>query len=148
MNLYLDASVVVALLTKDVFTSRAESYIRANAPILFVSDFAAAEFASVIARRLRVREITEPIARVVFVEFDAWVIRSTEHADTTTADVIAAAGARRRLDLPLRTADAVNIAIARRIGATLMTFDEKMAASAKALGVGVAVAYTHWRYWR
>jgi len=140
VNLYLDASVVVALLTKDAFTSRAESYIRANAPVLVVSDFAAAEFASVIARRLRVREITEPIARVVFVEFDAWVIRSTEHADTTTADVIAAAGALRRLDLPLRTADAVNIAIARRIGATLMTFDEKMAASAKALGVVVAAA--------
>jgi predicted nucleic acid-binding protein len=140
VNLYLDASVVVALLTKDVFTSRAESYIRANAPILVVSDFAAAEFASVIARRLRLREITEPIARVVFAELDAWVIRSTEHADTTTADVIAAAGALRRLDLPLRTADAVNIAIARRIGATLMTFDEKMAASAKALGVGVAAA--------
>jgi uncharacterized protein len=140
VNLYLDASVVVALLTKDVFTSRAESYIRANAPLLIVSDFTAAEFASVIARRLRVREITEPIARVVFVEFDAWVIRSTEHADTTTADVIAAAGALRRLDLPLRTADAVNIAIARRIGATLMTFDEKMAASAKALGVVVAAA--------
>jgi uncharacterized protein len=140
VNLYLDASVVVALLTKDVFTSRAESYIRANAPILVVSDFAAAEFASVVARRLRVREITEPIARVVFAEFDAWVIRSTEPADTTTADVIAAAGALRRLDLPLRTADAVNIAIARRMGATLMTFDEKMAASAKALGVGVAAA--------
>jgi predicted nucleic acid-binding protein len=140
VNLYLDASVVVALLTKDVFTSRAESYIRANAPILVVSDFAAAEFASVVARRLRVQEITEPIARVVFAEFDAWVIRSTEPADTTTADVIAAAGALRRLDLPLRTADAVNIAIARRMGATLMTFDEKMAASAKALGVGVAAA--------
>jgi predicted nucleic acid-binding protein len=140
VNLYLDASVVVALLTKDVFTSRAESYIRANAPIWVVSDFAAAEFASVVARRLRVREITEPIARVVFAEFDAWVIRSTEPADTTTADVIAAAGALRRLDLPLRTADAVNIAIARRMGATLMTFDEKMAASAKALGVGVAAA--------
>ena len=140
MNLYLDASVIVALLTKDVFTSRAETYIRANAPILIVSDFAAAEFASVIARRLRVREITEPIARVVFAELDAWVIRTTEHAETTTADIIAAAGALRRLDLPLRTADAVNIAIARRIGATLMTFDEKMAASAKALGVGVAAA--------
>ena len=140
MNLYLDASVVVALLTKDVFTSRAESYIRTKLQILIVSDFAAAEFASVIARRLRVREITEPIARVVFAELDAWVIRTTEHAETTTADIIAAAGALRRLDLPLRTADAVNIAIARRIGATLMTFDEKMAASAKALGVGVAAA--------
>lgn len=68
------------------------------------------------------------------------MIRSTEYADTTTADVIAAAGCLRRLDLPLRTADAVNIAIARRISTTLMTFHEKMAASAKALGIGAAVA--------
>jgi uncharacterized protein len=56
------------------------------------------------------------------------------------ASGFAAAGALRRLDLPLRTADAVNIAIVRRMGATLMTFDEKMAASAKALGVRVAAA--------
>jgi uncharacterized protein len=108
--------------------------------VLIVSDFAAAEFASVIARRVRVREITEPIARAAFATLDAWMARATERADTTTADVVVAAGALRRLDLPLRTADALNIAIARRISATLMTFDEKMAASARALGLDVAPA--------
>jgi uncharacterized protein len=140
VSLYLDASVIVALITKDVFTTRAESYVRKNAPILIVSDFAAAEFASVIARRVRVREITRQIARIVFTEFDAWMIRGTEHVETTTADVMDAGRSLRRLDLPLRTADALNIAIARRIGATLMTFDEKMAAAATAIGVTVVAA--------
>ncbi len=138
MNLYLDASVVVALVTTDVFTSRADSFIRTRTPILIVSDFAAAEFASLIARRVRMREVTKQIARVVFAELDAWMIRNTQRAETTTADITSAARALRRLDLTLRTADAVNIAIAQRIGATLMTFDEKMMAAAKALRVPVA----------
>jgi predicted nucleic acid-binding protein len=140
VNLYLDASVIVALLTTDILTSRAISYFRTHAPILIVSDFAAAEFASVIARRVRIREVTKPVARIAFAQLDAWMIRNTERAETTTADVMVAALALRRLDLTLRTADALNIAITQRIGATLMTFDEKMAASAKALGVAVAAA--------
>lgn len=138
MNLYLDASVVVALVTRDAFTFRADSYLRAVAPVLIVSDLAATEFASVVARRVRMKEISPSIAQATFAALDSWLLRSTERAETTAADVAAAAQALRRLDLPLRTADALNIAIAQRIGATLMTFDEKMAASARALGVDVA----------
>jgi predicted nucleic acid-binding protein len=41
----------------------------------------------------------------------------------------------RRLDLPLRTPDALNIAIAQRVGADLVTFDDRMVASARALGI-------------
>jgi predicted nucleic acid-binding protein len=84
------------------------------------------------------KEISPSIAQATFAALDSWLLRSTERAETTAADVAAAAQALRRLDLPLRTADALNIAIAQRIGATLMTFDEKMAASARALGVDVA----------
>jgi uncharacterized protein len=140
VNVYLDASVIVAVLTKDVFTTRADTYIRSHAPILIVSDFADAEFASVIARRVRMREVTRQTARAVFAELDAWVVRNTERAETTSADVAAATQALRRLDLTLRTADALNIAIAQRINATLMTFDDKMTFAAKALGVPVAAA--------
>jgi hypothetical protein len=46
----------------------------------------------------------------------------------------------RRLDLTLRTPDALNIAIAQRVGATLATFDAKMADAARALGTEVAAA--------
>ena len=43
------------------------------------------------------------------------------------------------LDLPLRTPDALNIAIAQRVGADLLTFDHKMAASARSLGTTVVM---------
>jgi predicted nucleic acid-binding protein len=49
-------------------------------------------------------------------------------------------GSIRRLDLDIRAPDARNIAIAQRIGATLMTFDTKMAITAQAPGVPVAAA--------
>jgi predicted nucleic acid-binding protein len=106
VDLYLDASVVVALIARDAFTFRADSYLRAVAPVLIVGDFAAAEFASAVARPVRMREISQSIARATFAALDAWMMRSTERAETTTADVATAAIALRRLGVPLRTADA------------------------------------------
>jgi len=137
VTLYLDARLLVALLTNDALSARADALLRQRTSILAVSDFAAAEFAFAIARRVRTREVTAAEARLAFSHFDAWAARATQRVDTTTADVKAADAFLRRLDLPLRTPDAINIAIAERIGAALATFDEKMASSARALGTEV-----------
>lgn len=137
MTLYLDASVLVALFTADALTARADTYLRAHRPIVVVSDFAAAELASAIARRVRMGEIADGEARSVFTTFDAWLAKVAGRADTMAGDVAVAAAYLRRLDLTLRTPDALHIAIAQRIGAGLLTFDEKMAASARALKVMV-----------
>ncbi len=135
MSLYLDASVLVALLTNDPFTARAEAFLRARTPSLILSDFAAAEFASALARRVRTEDLTEAEARSAFATLDSWAVRATHRAETTPADVAAAGAFLRRLDLPLRTPDALNIAIAQRLGAAVATFDTKMAAAARALGL-------------
>ena len=52
-------------------------------------------------------------------------------------DVAYATACMRRFDLPLRTPDAIHLAIARR-SATLVTFEGQMAASAEALGISCA----------
>lgn len=59
MDVYLDASVIVALLTNDALTGRARAFLQTGSLTLFVSDYAGAEVASVIARRVRTRELTE-----------------------------------------------------------------------------------------
>jgi len=140
VSVYLDASVLVALLTVDALTARADAFLRANAPIMIVSDFAAAEFASAVGRRVRIGDITADEARSGFSAFDAWTAQATLREETVAADIRAAGAFLRRVDLTLRTGDAVNIAIAQRMRALLVTFDQKMAATAQVLGVPVAVA--------
>jgi uncharacterized protein len=56
VSVYLDASVLVALFTNDPLTARADTFLRANPLVLIVSDFAATEFSSVIARHVRTKE--------------------------------------------------------------------------------------------
>lgn len=138
MRSYLDASVLVALFTLDALTARAEAWLRRARPALVVSDFAAAELASAIARRVRMGSLDAGQARAAFAAFDAWTARETERARTVSADVAAAEAWLRRLDLTLRTPDALNIAIAQRLGAALATFDAKMVAAARTLGAEIA----------
>lgn len=137
MSVYLDASVIVALFIEDKLSSRAGSYLRAIDDVVVVSDFAAAEFASAVARRVRMGEVAERDGRIAFANFDIWTERAAARVETVHADMIAAGAMLRRLDLTLRTPDALNIAIAQRMAAVLATFDKKMVECAEALGVPV-----------
>ena len=60
--------------------------------------------------------------------------------ETTSDDIARAETMLRRLDLNLRAPDAIHIVIAQRSEAMLVTFDLKMADSARFLGVTVATA--------
>jgi uncharacterized protein len=141
VSVYLDASILIALfIDSDPFTERAKAYLASIVDSLIISDFAAAEFASGVARLTRMRRLAADDANAIFATFDAWKVRTSEIAHASTLDIAAAAAAVRRLDLNLRTPDAINIAVADRLGATLATFDERMATAARALGVTVVPA--------
>ncbi len=86
------------------------------------------------------RELTKIAVKAAISNFDSWRSDETQIVALTAGDVVAADGFLRRLDLTLLAPDALHIAICQRIGATLATFDEKMAASARVLGVDVAAA--------
>lgn len=140
MNVYLDATVLVALFTNDPFTDRADDFLRREEPALTTSDFAKAEFASAIARRVRMQELTPEEARIAFSAFDVWTARSVRTITALPADIAAASAFLLRLDLPLQTPDAINLAIAERVGCAVFTFDRKMAGNATALGVPITPA--------
>jgi predicted nucleic acid-binding protein len=137
LTIYLDASVLVALFTDDHFSQRADSLSRKLDEPPIASDFAAAEFAAVLARHMRMGELTAGQVREILTDFDAFAKTDTIRAEMASEDVRAADAIIRRLDLPLRAPDAIHIAIAQRLGAELATFDEKMAACARALGASV-----------
>jgi predicted nucleic acid-binding protein len=140
VSIYLDASVLVAMFTTDIHTGRAEAFLRGHPLDFLVSDFAGAEFASAVGRHVRTRDVTEQHARMAFAAFDDWVARWATKVSGQEADVLMATAILRRLDLNIRTADALNIAIAVRLDATLATFDDRMAENARALGASVAAA--------
>jgi predicted nucleic acid-binding protein len=133
--LYLDASALLPLFIQETTTSRAHELLRGN--ILVISDFAVAEFSSGVARRTRLGEVNYSGASAVFAALDAWMSSAARRESLTTGDVGVAISLVRRLDLGLRAPDAINIAITQRCEAQLLTFDEKMARSARSVGITV-----------
>jgi predicted nucleic acid-binding protein len=132
---YLDASFLVALLFSEPRSSRADAFARVHTAELVVSDFATAEFASAVARRVRTGDTTLADGRLVLSAFDRWSLTAANSIDVTSADIALAAVFLRRPDLTLRTPDAIHIAVAQRLNAVLVTFDRRMAATAGVLGV-------------
>jgi uncharacterized protein len=141
LTLYLDTSVLAALFVEtDAFGDRAKSLFAGMGDVPIVSDFVAAEFASVIARLTRTGRITADEARETFALFDNWRARSADDADAEPEDIRNATAIVRRLNLNLRAPDAINLAIAMRLHASIATFDRGLIANAHALGIAVAVA--------
>jgi uncharacterized protein len=137
LSAYLDTSVLVALFMDDPFAKEADLVVRALSEPAIVSDFASAEAASTIARRVRKGEMTRVEARDAFDDMDLWTMRSAERIEAVPEDVRMATAYLRRLDLTLRAPDAIHIATAQRLGAELATFDTRMAECARALGAKV-----------
>jgi predicted nucleic acid-binding protein len=102
---------------------------------LIVSDFSAAEFSSVIARRVRTPALRADEARTAFSNFDTWCARYVRLVELESLDIVDATALMRRLDLSIRTPDALHIAIVQRIGCRLLTFDRTMSRAARMLGI-------------
>ena len=136
MSVYIDASILVPLFVNDTFSDRADLFLETVSNRLVLSDFLRAEFASVVSRLVRAGDLTRDEATHAFDRLDSWAIMQTP-AQTTTFDVRQSEIWIRRLDLNLRAPDAVHIAIAFRLNASLATFDVRMAEAAQALGVSV-----------
>lgn len=134
--IYLDTSVIVPLFLPEPRSGEVESRVALQE--IVVSDLATAEFSSAVAMAVRTKRVPKTAAHAVLAQFDAWAPDHALVAETQSEDFAAATAFIRRFDLALRTPDALHIAIAVRLGARLLTFDAKMAAAAKALGIETA----------
>jgi predicted nucleic acid-binding protein len=131
--------VLVALFVPDAATARAEALLLANHDLI-VSDWASAELASAVSLKVRGGVLALPDAQSALAEFDSWVASVASHEAMLPGDVAVATRYLRRLDLPLRAPDALHIALCRRLGVGLLTFDRQMATAAAALGCHVLPA--------
>lgn len=133
---YLEPSALVSLFLPDRHTATIRTWLGQAPGPLAISTFGAAEFASALSIALRVgRLVTHQADRVLRV-FDVWAASDAATLDIDPADHRAAASFVRRFDLALRAPDALHVALCRRLGLALVTFDQRQGAAAQALGVG------------
>jgi predicted nucleic acid-binding protein len=85
----------------------------------------------------RIGALNADEAAAAIATFDLWRGKSAGAAETSALDVSRATQLVRRLDLSLRGPDAVHLAIAQRLGASLCTFDARMVITATAFGISV-----------
>jgi predicted nucleic acid-binding protein len=139
LSAYLDTSVLLPTLIAEPATEAVYDCLGAYEQELLISDFAAAEVASALSRLIRMAVLTDADASARLADFDAWRAATSMPVDIATSDARLAYIYVRRVDLGLRAPDAPHLAIARRLDATLITLDRRLAAAAREMGVAVNV---------
>jgi predicted nucleic acid-binding protein len=86
---------------------------------------------------VRIGELSEENGKKGLEVFDLWCDHRARRAQIEPGDITRAERHVRNINLTLRGPDAIHIAIAQRLGATLVTFDQRMAAAARALDIAV-----------
>jgi predicted nucleic acid-binding protein len=139
LTCYLDASVMLPILVKEPASAVVDAFMATLQQEPWVSDFAAAEVASALSRLVRTGRLQAADGAVCLSDFDIWRAAMTRPAEIHAADVRLADVYVRRFDLGLRAPDALHLAIARRLDATLITLDRRLAAAAREMGITVNV---------
>jgi len=134
LSAYLDTSILLPTLIAEPMTEAVYDYLGADRQELLISDFAAAEVASALSRLVHMALLTEADASA---RLAAWRAAMSLPVDIGESDARLAYIYVRRFDLALRAPDALHLAIARRLDATLVTLDRRLAAAAGELGIAV-----------
>ena len=139
MGPYLDTSALAKWYLNEPFSEAFEEFIRAQ-PAAAISRLTVVELRCLLARRRRAGEITKAIETRVYAAFEKDVSGgSLQVHPVVDGHVIAALGLIERLGrYPLRTLDALHLAIAQGIHCRqLATADKTMADAGKAAGLEV-----------
>ncbi len=135
--LYLDTAVVLTLFVREPMSESVGKWIASRRQPLAFSDWGLTECASALGIRLRRGELNADSATRAYQAVTTFANESCE--------LIACAGhhqkkAQRllaRFDLPLRSGDALHLAISQQVQATLISCDKQLVAAAKAIGAKV-----------
>lgn len=135
MLTYLDASVIASLLFDEPASDRVTRAVGSFGSDVLVSDFTAAEIASAVSKRVRMRFDSEKTANTRLAAFDAFRSELRAQAVLNPEDIRAAERVVRAFELKLRAPDAIHAAVCLRHNYQLATLDTKLAFAARLLGV-------------
>ncbi|OYW37437.1 MAG: hypothetical protein B7Z35_10045 [Hydrogenophilales bacterium 12-61-10] len=135
--LYFDTSFLAPLILEEATSTKIEAYFaKLPAGELYVSHWTRVEFASLIAREVRMGGFAEPDALLAIGQFDELVTESFQVLAPAVADYELAKDYIQHFATKLRAGDALHLAIASNNGAKfLYTLDEGLLNAAKLMKV-------------
>lgn len=135
--LYFDTSFLAPLILEESTSTKIEAFFaKLKADELYVSHWTRVEFASLIAREVRMGGLTEPDALLVIGQFDELVAESFQVLVPAVADYELAKSYIQHFATKLRAGDALHLAIASNHGAkNLYTLNVGLLNAAKLLKV-------------
>ncbi len=131
---YVDTSVVVALLTVEPSTEAVIAWFSELEEPLVSSDWLVTEFSSALSIKIRTGQLTESTAKVVHREFQALISGGLRLVPVSRMAFKEAAEMAQSYKHGLRSGDSLHLAVAREIGAeTIATLDRVMIKNAEHL---------------
>jgi uncharacterized protein len=138
--LYLDTSVLIAAMTPEVGTFRVLAWLaKQDSSALNISYWTVTEFSSALSVKTRTGQITHDLRANATVEFARLAAETFVVNEVKSSHFIAAARFVDDMALTLRGPDALHLAIALGLRATLCTLDKKFAEAAVSVGAKVIV---------
>ena len=133
---YVDTSVIVALLTVEPKTQDVMDWYAGLRDTPFCADWLLTEFSSAISIKLRARQLTEIHAKRVHKEFDLLAAGGIRLVSVSRAAFKQAADMVKQHRHGLRDGDSLHLAVALELGVSHMaTLDRTLAKNAKRKGL-------------
>ena len=140
--LYIDTCVLLAVLTPEVHSSAATSFLaQAQAP-LAISSWSVTELHSALGLKVRSKALNQAQAEAILQGFERSLTPGLLLLELEPQDFRNANACLRGWITTLRAADALHLAIASARGATLCSLDTPFVAAAKQLGLEAELLVT------
>jgi hypothetical protein len=138
--IYVDTSFLAPFYINEATSEPVEAYLRSQPPEqLSINEWTQVEFASLVARRVRMGELNTDEVSLIFQAFEADCGRSYTVLKLNSSDFQTATLLLRQDQTTLRAGDALHLAIAQNQKAqAFLTLDRALIKSAQAIGLAAS----------